>query len=400
MSIIWEPEEVSLLEQLRPCLSTEEIVGVFAQIGLARSSEAICKKSRKCGFNFRDLERPDTSGFNPKTITAVNNIMQMRNLQGPFMPTIYPTPAEKGKATAKAREVLGSLLEELQEIRLSVPQTGSISMRRATGTGESLVLVLSDWHFGQVVQDSETNKELYNTEIAKQRVARIPSMLYDTFGLDRTCAIDECIVVLGGDMVTGELIFPHQAMMTDNHAAEQVKSVTKTLWHLLKELHKMFPLVRVVTTRGNHGRTMASPEANWDNIVYQQLELLIDLDQQDVVQPDMTIKNRYGDYATLDIRGWKSLIRHSAPVQADTAAGMAKFASWGDIHQWDLFVFGHFHHWGVMTWNGKPIIRNGSVVGGDEYSEGFAKCDNSVQVAFLVDDDNPCKLVVPLKLGD
>lgn len=399
MSVNWDSEEITLLARLRPCFSTEEIVNVFTQIGFIRSPEAICKKSRRRGYRFCDLGTPYTADLSLKAINAINNTLSLRGTK-PYLPPTYLSPAEKSKITTENRKVLGTMLSELEEIRLSTPQVGSVNMRRATGDGESLVLVFSDWHFGQIVEDSESSKEMYNTEIAQKRMSKVTTKLYDVFGTDRICAIDECIVILAGDMVTGELIFPHQAMMTDNHAAEQVKTVTKTLWYLLKELQEIFPLVRVVSTRGNHGRTLASPEANWDNIIYQQLELLIDLDQRDLALPVMTIKNRYGEYATIDIRGWKCLVRHAAPVQADTAAGMAKFASWADIHQWDLFVFGHFHHWGVMTWNGKPIIRNGSLVGGDEYSEGFAKCDNPVQMAFLVDEENPCKVVVPLRLGD
>jgi len=167
------------------------------------------------------------------------------------------------------------------------------------------------------------------------------------------------------------------------------------MWGMVGKLRDEFPLIRVVTTRGNHGRTGkdVSPEANWDNMLFQQLELLIDLEDD----PDLIIKNRYGDYNTFQVKGWRGMVRHKAPVQADTSAAQAKFAGWQGIHQWDIFMYGHFHHWGVMTWNSKPIIRNGSLMGGDDYAETLAAYDDPTQVVFTVNKKHLPAAIYPVK---
>jgi hypothetical protein len=84
-------------------------------------------------------------------------------------------------------------------------------------------------------------------------------------------------------------------------------------------------------------------------------------------------------------------------VQCDTANAKAKYGGWLDIHQYDFMCFGHFHHWGINTFNNRPIFRNGSLGGGDDYSEGFGSYDQPCQLIFGVTPDQVCTFIVPLK---
>lgn len=392
MSLSWSDSEKTLLEAIRPVLSTREISKVFELLNRKRSTDAIQKQSRKLSLTFKDFGVPATHGLMVEEKTAINTVLKDREgFLVSFEPEIVD-PAVSTSYTKKKKEIVQLLMESLKEIRETVPHIGSVSLNRASGSGESIVLVLSDWHWGHIVTDNEENIEIYNPTIATSRILATAPMLIGALG-EKCQNVDEIVVVLMGDHVSGEMIFPHQEMMLHEHAASQVLSTTKATWTMIQMLRQAFPLVRIVTTKGNHGRTNGSPESNWDNMIYQQLELLVDMSED----PGLSIKNRYGDYATVNIKGWKGLIRHHAPVQADTAGGIAKFASWYGMHDWDFFCFGHYHHWGVFTWNGKPIIRNGSLVGCDDFAETLAKSDDPVQMAFGITEESTCTSIYPLK---
>ena len=393
--VAWSPEEKCLLESTRSVLSTREIEKLLKILGYIRSTEAIQKQSKKLGISFKDFGDPTFSGdFTERERKAIVSVIGEREAQLAALAPLSPTlPFIKGASTSEKLKALDSILDELNQIRINTPRAGSLSSVRSSNPDkESLVLLLSDWHVGEIVKDNETGEVVYDIGVAEERIERTPALLVSAVGAERLSEIDECVVLLAGDIVTGEGIFPHQEMSLEDNALSQTLSATKMLWWLLQQMRATFPLTRIITCRGNHGRTAHSPEANWDNVIYQQLELLTDLDGG----KNITIKNRYGEFNTVDIKGWRGMIRHSAPVQVETASGIAKYAGWCGIHDWDWFGFGHYHHWGVNTWLSKPIFRNGSLPGADEYSEGLGKADRPVQICWGMTESNPCTFVSPL----
>lgn len=394
MSLIWSNDERELLNGVRSTMSTSEVERFFDLLGYERSQDSIQKMSKRMGVRFEGYGLIDEEYFNEADeIEAYRQVIAERNkCVEQVAPPPYVSSSEMGNHTKQLKDETVKMLEQLREIREDLPRSGSNSFVTAPVSSgkDSVVLVLSDWHMGQVVVDPMENKQIYNAEIAKQRILDTPRMLAGKLGnLD---GFDEVVVCMCGDMVTGEGIFPGQEWSTEYHAADQVLNVTKTAWKLIQDLREMFPLVRIATTRGNHGRSGGSPEANWDNIVYQQLELLVDLEDDS----NLTIYNRYGDYTIVNVKGWRGMLRHTAPIQSDTASAVAKFAGWFSMHDCDFLCYGHYHHWGVMPWMGKPIIRNGCLVGGDDYAEGLAKNDRPSQVAFTVSEDEVAEVVIPL----
>lgn len=392
MSVIWNDEEIALLESLRPSCNAREIQSVFKSVSFERSMEAISKKARQLGLSFKDFGIPNTSGLSSVAKESIAQMLETRQEDLLAIgPTVGLTSSQKSQRTVRLRESCTKLLNDLKEIRTSVPKIGSVNLKRASGNKESLVIILSDNHFGRIVKD-ENGIIIYNMQIAAERVMSTASLLLKTLSKERIANIDEAVVVLLGDHADGEGVFPGQEMLLEDHVAEQTKQCVKAFWHVIKQLRSLFPLVRIVTSKGNHGRGGSSPESNWDNMIFQQLELLVDLESD----PGLTIKNKYGDFATIDVKGWKGLMRHKAPVHANSGASIQKFAGWYGIHHWDWFAFGHWHHWGVMTWNSKPIFRNGSIMGGDDYAETLAVHDAPVQLCFCVTETELPSRVIPL----
>lgn len=392
--VLWKDEELELLEALRPAMNNREIRQVLSALGYERSIEAVAKKSRSLGVKFIDFGVPAPVGLSQEARDAIDDVLALRDEQfSTVSPPNILSSAEKAAATTKRRSFIRDLSASLKEMRNETPRTSSVSTKKATGDKESLVIVLSDNHIGRTFHDPNTHNEIYNMEIGLSRLKSTPDKILDLLTPDQKNNIDEVVLLLIGDHVDGEGIFPGQELHLEEHAAEQVKQTTKGFWEVIKKIRANFPLVRVITTKGNHGRAGLSAESNWDNMLFQQLELLVDLEED----PNLTIKNRYGDYNTCEIKGWKGLLRHKASPHADSPSGIAKFAGWYGIHQWDFVAYGHFHHWGVMTWNGKPIFRNGSMMGGDDYAEGFGAYDNPNQLCFTVSEKSLPVSIYPIK---
>jgi len=397
----WTEKEIYLLSVLRPTLTTKEIVNVFNKLGFHRSRSSIQKKAKQLFFYFEEIGLPNLAQLTLTEQHVVNDVLIDRYTvhDPPGISTANPLPlpitsSQKAKRTKELNGIANDLLFGLKEVRETVPHYGSIALYTSkTSFKESMVILLSDWHYGHIVHDTLNNKEIFNSQIAIERIESTAHLIFNNFTLKEVNnRFDECIVLLAGDMITGEGIFAGQEMLTHEHAADQVTRCTKATWSFLRELKSIFPTVSVITVRGNHGRTNGSPEANWDTMIYQQLEILIDLEEDS----NFRIKNRYGLYNDFAVKGWRGHLRHAAPVQGDTVAGASKFTSWHMIHDWDLFCYGHYHHWGIFTVNGKTIFRNGSLVGGDEYSEQLAKTDYPAQLCWTVNEENPCVAIYPI----
>ena len=375
----WNNQEDRLLTILRPCMRVEDLSKVFESLGIFRTAEAIDHRARKLKVYFSHQSMPPMRLLSPAEQNAVMQVT--RTTEAPYSAIPWPSLLiHKKVGPADRLRAIQSIYDELQEIRETVPKVASISTTRAS-SGTSICLIMGDIHFGQKVIDPEIGVVSYDTIIAEQRIRETPQKVLAQIPPDDS--IEEIVVFLLGDIVDGEGIFPHQEMTIEAHAAAQTLACTKSFWHMLTSLRDIYQKpVRVVTVRGNHGRTNASPEANWDNIVYQQLELLADISADE--SPMISIKNRYGEYNTAVVQGWNCMIRHHAPVQAETPAASAKFAAWATHHNWDCFMYGHYHHWGVMTYMGKPIFRCGSLVGGNDYAESLAKHDSPVQLLVTI----------------
>ena len=390
---LWTKQEDDLLEVLRPVLSTKEIADVFNRLAYNRSTEAVRKRSKKLGIHFMDHGQPAASELNKEEIKAVQIVLSERldAIEAVELPTPL-TSSQKGALTSAKRTFQSSLCDQLREIRTSTPRYGSVSTAKET-LDTTLCVLISDTHFGELIEDSD-GRVLFNMDIAERRMLSIPNTVLSV--LD-TSEINEIVIFLAGDHIDGEGIFPAQAMEIQTHATQQILRATKAIWQMILLFREALPdaLIRVVTCRGNHGRTGkdVSPEANWDNIIFQQIELLVDMQEDS----RLTIKNRYGEYNTCLIKGWKFYARHICPVQADTAGGRARFGGWADIHGYDAIVYGHFHHWGVFTYQDKPLFRNGSLGGSNAYSEGFGAGDGPAQLAFTVTENDLPQKIIPIK---
>jgi hypothetical protein len=389
----WDLKEIEFLKEIATTCSPTEVYEIYKRIGSSRTDMSIRSKCSHLNFRCDELGKPDRTKIDPQWHGTIEDILKEREARLSLMcPMEILTDSQRGTISNKVQKAQKSLMVELQEVRDSIPRRGSISLKRAKGDKQSLCVVLSDFHIGRTIT-SPNNEEIYGVNIGIDRICQTSQKVAEILRSMGSNSFDEGVVLLLGDHIDGEGIFPGQEMMLETHVSEQVKRVTRAMWRVIKDTRKMFPLLRVVTVRGNHGRTQASAEANWDNMFFQQLELLIDMEEDD----GLTIKNRYGEFNSVEVKGWKGIIRHRAPGGAETPSAIARYAGWHGIHDWDFFIGAHWHHWGATTWNSKPIFRNGSLIGPDDYSEKLAVSDCPTQLAFGISETELPTFIYPMK---
>lgn len=370
----WTEEEDSILKESVNSDSFE-ISRILSENGFVRSAAAVRRRKQYLGIA---IQHP--------SVEPIYLVEEMEPTECSVLPE-FINSVTKGKITNARKKITEEVYNSLREIRDETKRTMSLKDIAINSNNESCVIVLSDWHIGKFMNYSDLHS--YNLEIAVQRVREIPRLVLQAI---KGHNVDEIILVLAGDMIDGEGIYPGQEINLQCAVIEQSKIVTRELWQLTKQFKELFPVVRIVTCRGNHGRTGQSTEANWDNIIYQQLELLTDMENN----PGIAIKNMYGSYNTFEAKNWTGMVRHKAPAQADTPSAISKFSGWSDIHKWDFMIYGHYHHWGAMTWNNKPIFRNGCLAGGDDYAEEFGAYDVPNQLIFCVSKATLPTLITPL----
>ena len=228
-----------------------------------------------------------------------------------------------------------------------------------TKTLSNKILFLSDLHFGKWIQ-AGPGREAYDLDTADQRLRSIAGKL------SATEPPDVLHIMLGGDLVDGSGIYPHQDTTLDSHPLEQVAVCVGALWHVISELSGWAPQIRVRSVRGNHGRLhpTADPRSNWDNqVAYSIAERAMSVDNVDV-DPN------YGISCVHPVGRWRIAMLHRAEKHGATPAMQARILRRLRHYRADLLLGAHWHTPGWYELDGDPILCvNGCLPGPDEYAE-------------------------------
>ncbi len=264
-----------------------------------------------------------------------------------------------------------------------------------TKTQETLLLHLSDWHYGENVSAAGT-RELneYNSTIAAERVDRVFAGAIGIADKMRAGGWDfpRMVVAVNGDLVTGTI---HELERHGDHG-----NVIWSVWFCgmmladkLRALAAAFPQLDVYVTSGNHGRLpdarkmqSKDPTRNWDTLV----GLIAKTALEPVPNINVHIPDSYA--VTYEVEGHTVLQSHGHDVK-----------SWGGIPWYGInrvitgynaleasrggriaaYLFGHFHSQTNLTYPGGEAFVNGSLIGGTEWT-----------VNALGRADRPCQMML------
>lgn len=244
---------------------------------------------------------------------------------------------------------------------------------------EESVLILSDIHGGK-------KTETYNLDVMKTRMVRAGDAVKSINRFMRSGYNLEVLhIMLLGDMVDGEDIFPGQAHQLEVPVVDQILNVNDALSDLIVSLGTVYKKIIVHGVRGNHGRKSkdSAPSTNFDTILYHMLELKFK--GVDKVKFDIS----HDFYNVVDIQGKKFMMIHGHQIsmylnipfyglQRATASWTGSFKE-----NFDYLVAGHFHITGMIPWNHKKILLNGTFVSSDDFGREVIKSSPSNTQWFL-----------------
>lgn len=285
---------------------------------------------------------------------------------------------ERSEARRAARESI--LLDTLREAvtplvftppRLVMPKTPD------GRTPETAVLLLSDTHFGK-------RNSLYDIAIATARLCTIVDRFLDVIAIQRrSVPIPDCIVMLSGDMVDGEGIYPTQSHHIDGHMVNQIFGVLPAFVQQIARLSAAFERVTIPCVRGNHGRVGTKTagfheESNWDNLFYKTAAMAC------VNLKNVEWRIPLGWHQVVEARGVKILQAHGHQIKMvlnlpwyGITTRISRWAITEGIGDFDLYTQGHFHSSSYLRWSSLRIFTNGTTVAGDEFALEFLGMESS-----------------------
>ena len=127
------------------------------------------------------------------------------------------------------------------------------------------VLVLTDWHYGMT---TDNMWQRYNTEICRERVARLVSEVSRRLELHRPKTLH---VMILGDLIHGG-VHVSARVASEELVCDQLMHVSEIVAEAICELSRYVDETWVYATYGNHARTIQNKK---DNLHYDNMERII-----------------------------------------------------------------------------------------------------------------------------
>lgn len=268
----------------------------------------------------------------------------------------------------------------------------------------TLVAVLSDTHYGEVVDSREMDGfNAYNMEIAEDRTRRYFEKLVS---LPRDylhgVTYDGIVLALGGDLVSGDI---HDELTETNEMStyETVETVLPWLMAGVSSLLDAYGQVHVVSAPGNHGRRTRKPHAkrfSSDNadthIARLMAQRFTDVSFNIPRSQDASFKV-YDTRFTLEhgqsFRGGDGQVGALGPIKRGVLRKKQQTQAEGN--PFDVMLLGHFHQ--LVYAPGQGFIANGALKGFDEYARSahFAP-EPAQQALFLVTPEHGPSVSMPV----
>jgi hypothetical protein len=208
--------------------------------------------------------------------------------------------------------------------------------------------------------------------------------------------LEELVVIGGGDMIEGCVIYPNQSYGIDANRREQVRGTVAAILHGIATLAPHFKTVRVVVAPGNHGEHRINGNRteigdNDDLLVFEMAELACKNDPRfkhvsfEIAEREMSV--------TTEILGWTYGVTHG-DVYGRGAGGSVR----NKVFNWfktmaanrhpvggsDVLVTHHFHHDAQEDWGNTLWVQCPTIDGGSHYFKEFSGHDTRPGMASWV----------------
>jgi hypothetical protein len=354
-------------------------------------ADSVAEVYRRDRYGFSDLVT-DEGGVNPyckKTGFGEGTVrayaLASRELQAAGATTsVSASLLEENKQLRKANtrlrnnwDQIKAALHSFTGTREYVPPVAKLRDPGHHHDPELAIALIGDTQIGQLVLPADTGMgEHYNIDVFKER-ADIYKERFRSCMSAILAPIDTCYVVLGGDIVEGEGIYPLQHSQLDALAWHQIFEGAAVIGDIIQDIAPQFARVVVYCVPGNHGRNRDST-LNSDNMVYAFLKK--DLAPQDNIDVVLSASHYMAlylgpeldmlDYAEKGGREWYYLLTHGGNVKSYMSIpayglerAVRRYSAATDINFYKMLAF-HFH----QEASGSRWMINPSWVAGNKYS--------------------------------
>lgn len=285
------------------------------------------------------------------------------------------------------KDNLGEILEEkLLQLNMQ-PRVINDEVKLYSNKEKQGILVISDVHFGETV-DIFLNK--YDSDICKQRINLLIDKAIEYCHLN---SINVLNVFMLGDLISNEHYTTIRLNNREN-TIEQIIGVSELLSEAMMKLAKNIKMITIGITTGNHERVHKKGEnLNKDNYVTLIKEFLM-LRLANISNITF-MENKYdNEVITANICGLNVVGTHGDKTDKKQATYQLSSLLKEKI---DLLLVGHFHEMATQIHHETTVIRNGSVVGSNEYSRNMNLHSRPCQRMLIVSEDG-CECVYNIYL--
>ena len=286
------------------------------------------------------------------------------------------------------------LMEKLIEAAKIAPLQNYSEMFefKNSDSDEEAVLLLSDWHYGQV---SDNIWNTYNTSICKERVAK----LFDKVSVAlQEHHIKTLHVVLLGDFVNGS-IHTTCRVASEENTCDQLMHVSELLANFINALSVDVDKVNVYSTYGNHARTIQNKE---DSIHSDNLERVIPWWIAQRLQKNKKVNvvdSEYYEFIYFNVCGYNVVCTHGDLDQLKNLGVTVNSLFSKKYGQTIDYTFsGDKHHLESFEQFDIESSLVGSLCGSDEFANNKRLYSNPMQTLciFTPDDGKLCSYNIKL----
>lgn len=283
-------------------------------------------------------------------------------------------PEGSGTTTRRVNEHFADLKPRLNSLLAASKPAVADGGQNPSPDAEDVVIFRTDSHFGDLERD-EYGRVIFNSEIARAREEHITDEVMSLVDRQERAGsvFDTAHLLLGGDIVTGEGIYPGQQWESDLPIDKQIDMAVDVFFEQIQRLSARFPTVQVVCVPGNHGELRvsdASSGANADLFVYGFLDMLV---RQSDMENVTFIRNESTNFCNFDLRGgrWRGHLRHGQDSlsHVGTTSGKERWGAWQRNNQFDIGYRGHYHEVKLERIDAIPIIEGGSISPPGDFAE-------------------------------
>lgn len=279
------------------------------------------------------------------------------------------------KEYEKELDVVNEIVETVESALIKLPpiKPPKIVGAESSKNEEAVGLLLSDTHIGKKTAS-------YNPRVFVKRLRRLEDAMMSIVTAHRSIRpIKKLVVVMNGDIVDAESIYPGQAVdgisipLIEQIFTVGVPELTKFFYFCLAN----FEEVKVYCQSGNHGRLNASKwstskSTNWDYVLYKALEG--GTQNQDRLKwhintDDWKSTFRIFGHGFLATHGDMIKMYYNMPYYGMSRQAMRWANTYRNKIKLTHFLFGHFHSAGTMRFNQVWLHCNGSFVTDDPFGE-------------------------------